>query len=645
MSCGHICSDDDRFCSHCGSKINPGENYQIEMAINNFDSNEKLANKQKDKMSFNGKRIKNIFANHLINISLFLILVLCILSIVTLFALKKHDIQQNELQYKNYVENPSLIPILKEPMTYEGFAQNLTEVEEFLLMYLKKSSDDQTKKSQIFLNYLNQLEKVPNILNEKYSNQNISACSNVKNAQACVKKLNDIFSKNGFKLYTKDEIIFLYPNYKNILKIYSKYLPLDIVSYIDLQSSYNYPISLNLELNIKPKKLADKIYDFENLYLTIKNETIKEKLEKILYDDFRKFIFTPSIYSTITQEMKQEYKNAYKYFINTKDKSNLRTVVMSYLDKKRAYNEDNFKNDYPYKIFDVTSFDENYIHSTMQDIFEPLRKNIFAKNNSDLKLAFVYDVKTLRWEKYEPNVKLTSGEYLFSEPDANNNVSIYNHAFSPIQELNILKYSKMYLISNNLYVFNKNKLALSKITFNGKTFNLYTLNQSDITSLFPGIEVINIDTFPSYNILIEKENANASYFLYSRYSQGWNNYNLTPVKGEINILTLPNMFSVYSNSEVILSFEEKNIIEEGFSENKPSYKFVFRTYGHEEKKASNENYTHYDEKVKNEEVNSINHKPNIMPKMIENNENIELENGFLVVPEQKIEPPLELDND
>ena len=97
-----------------------------------------------------------------------MILVLCILSIITLFALKKHDIQQNELQYKNYVENPSLIPILKEPMTYEGFAQNLTEVEEFLLMYLKKSSDDQTKKSQIFLNYLNQLEKVPNILNEKY---------------------------------------------------------------------------------------------------------------------------------------------------------------------------------------------------------------------------------------------------------------------------------------------------------------------------------------------------------------------------------------------------------------------------------------------------------------------------------------------
>lgn len=638
-----MCNVNDKFCSQCGAKIVVDENSQIKIILNNIDSNEKFASNYNREISFNKLKRKNIFSNQLINIFIFLILVLSVLSVVTFMALQKHSTQQSELQYKNYIENPSLIPILKEPANYEELAQNLANVEEFLLTYLKKTSDEQDKKNQIFFNYLNQLEKMPNVLNDDYSNKNIFVCSNSKDIDSCVNKLNRKFGKIGIKAYKQNESVFLYPSYKNVLNRYSKYLPLEIISYLELQSMYNYPVSKNLELFIKPKKLADKIYDFEKLFLTTNNEIIKEKLEKILYEDFRKFIFTPSIYSTITQEMKKEYKIAYNYFINNKNKSNLRAVVMSYMDKKRAYTEANFKSDYPYRIFDVNTFDENYIYSTLQDIFEPLRKNIFANNNSDLKLAFVFDLKTSQWEKYELNREIVSGVYLLSEPDENNNVSIYNHAFSPVQEMNILKYSKMYLISNNLYVFNKNKLTLSKVTFNGKTFNLYTLNQSDLTSLFPGVEVINIDAFPSYNILIGKENANASYILYSRYSQGWNNYNLKPIKGEINFLTLPNVFSISSNSEVIVSFEEKSA-DEGFSESKPSYKFIFRTYGYEEKKVANENYIQYDEKVKNEESGIV-HKVNIMPKMIENNENIELENDFLVVPEQEIDPPSEMDND
>ena len=56
--------------------------------------------------------------------------------------------------------------------------------------------------------------------------------------------------------------------------------------------------------------------------------------------------------------MKREFKSAYNYFINNKKKSQLRPVIMSYMDKMRSYDETNFKNDYPYKIFDDT-FDEN----------------------------------------------------------------------------------------------------------------------------------------------------------------------------------------------------------------------------------------------------------------------------------------------
>ena len=67
--------------------------------------------------------------------------------------------------------------------------------------------------------------------------------------------------------------------------------------------------------------------------------------------------------------------------------------------------------------------------------------------------------------------------------------------------------------------------------------------------------------------MIQKENKQAAYIIISRYSQGWNDYNLKPLKGEISILTLPNMFSVDSNENIVLSFESSEKGGEVISEN------------------------------------------------------------------------------
>lgn len=641
--CGYEYGEEDIFCSRCGNKINDDDNQNINLTIENFNI-EKTAPKNQ-KVSFHSQNAKKIFDNSMVQVAIFFIVMLCALCFVMFFVLEKYNNHKEVLQFKNYIHNPSQIPLLKEPSSYKSLSQNLSQVERFLLLYFKNSSDSQEKKEQIFSAYLTELNKMPNILNEKYDNDSIFECAKNVGYRNCCKHLNKLFKNNSLKVFCNKGEIYLYPDYKFIKKHYESYLSNDYKRYILLKAKYNYPVALDLDLIIEPKQLANKIADFEKLYSTVQNEYLKDIIEKEMYYDFRKFIFTPSIYATTTREMKKEFKKAYVDFINKNKNSNFRPLIMSYLDKKIAYSEENFKNDYPYKSFDEDNFMDSFKNSVLEDIFVQLRKNIFTDKNTDLSLAYVYDLRNGKWSKYNPQIQLDSSQYVISEPDENNNVSIYNSAFSPLQELNILKYSKMYLISGGLYLYNNDKLSVSKVTFNGKTFNLYNLNHVDITSLFPGIEVINIDSFPSYNIIIEKDNAQANYIILSRYSQGWSDYSLSPIQGKIGNLALPNMFSVNSNSDVVISFGNSKNNSQEISEQSPAYTFTIRTRGHKETQNPQESYAQYDKQTQmNAQNETEKHTPNIMPKLKEMDEKVELEQELLTVPEQKIEPPTD-DND
>lgn len=636
-NCGFEYNDDDIFCSKCGSKLNSSESQTINQSLAQFETKELPQND--NIASFNKKVSDN---NTLFNTAIILLIILGIMCFIMFIILDKHNNHKETLQFKNLITNPSQIPILKEPSDYKQLALNLKNTEDFLLLYLKKSSDNTEKKEQIFSNYLNELDKLPNILNQKI--EDIEQCQS-KNKASCVSSLNNTLKDTGAVAYTNFNSIYLYPNYKFILNNYQKYLSNDYKNYLKLQTKYNKPVTLNLQLLINPTKLANKISDFEKLYLKTQNEYIKEKCEEIVYDNLRAFLFTPSIYATTTQEMKPEFKKAYEYFIKNNKISNLNPLIMSYLDKKRAYSEENFKNDYPYKIYDKNLFENNVKNSTFEDIFVQLRKNIFANKNIDLKLAFVYDLKNGKWKKYNPLQELSSSEYVISEPDENNNISIYNNVFSPMQEMNILKYSELYLISDGLYIFNKDKLNISKITYNGKTFNTYNLKSGDITSLFPGIEIINIDSLQSYNVIIEKANAKANYIIISRYSQGWSEYDLENLKGSYTQLILPNMFAINSTSDVEILFKSKEKDTEEFQEDKPPYKFIIKTFGYKNPTEEKENFIQYDKKTQDEEEDANNpYTPNIMPKLKSSQENIELEaESLLIPPEQKIQPPKEND--
>ena len=651
--CGYEFGEFDIFCARCGEKLSinnefkeQNEEIQKKALFLNLKNTMKTSKKKFEFFNSNGK---NLYDSLIVNVVICLVVVSFILSVSLYFVNHSHSKRKVELQYQNLVNNPQQIPELKEPKTYSDLAENLSKVEKFLSLYLKYSQDDSEKKEKIFASYLNEMQKISHITSENVVGERLDKCIDINNYSskvACSKQINKLYKDIGVKSYLKSDIIYLYPDYKIIDKKYSKFFNSDIQKYLALKSKYFEPVSLGLNLIIKPKKLVDKICEVEKLHISSSDEFIKEETEKLLHDDFKKLIFSPAIYTTTTQEMTKEFKNAFEYFVNSKTKSNLNPLMLSYMDKKRAYNIDNFKKDYPYKIYEK-SFEDNVEDAVLSDIFSQLRKNIFSKNSKYV-FAYIYNLQKNSWVEYRPNSQIEQNQYVMSEPDENNSIAIYSNTFSLLQDLNLPKYSRLYLINGMLVLYNYDKLTISKIAFNGRNFSIKEYSSTDITSLFPGIEVINIDSYSNYNIRLTKDNAKATYIVLSRYSNGYSQYILSPIKGNITTYELPNMFSVSDNSEVIVSFHYKNLNPEITSDNAPTYRFVIRTKATLDDNAySDDNFALYDEKTEKEEKDLI-YKPNIMPKIIKESEEKEIkvinEDDISAPPEKNIQPPKENDD-
>ena len=154
-----------------------------------------------------------------------------------------------------------------------------------------------------------------------------------------------------------------------------------------------------------------------------------------------------------------------------------------------------------------------------------------------------------------------------------------------------------------------------------------------------------MDSLSNYDAIIYKDNAKASFIILSRYSQGWSEYDLKPIKGNYSEADLPNMFSVNSADDVVISFSVlENEEREDFSENKPSYKFTIRTRGNKPVQAVEEQFNQFDEKTQKENIDlEEDHSVNIMPKLPETEKEEKIQEDLLTPPKHEIEPPIEIE--
>ena len=326
-------------------------------------------------------------------------------------------------------------------------------------------------------------------------------------------------------------------------------------------------------------------------------------------------------------------------------------LVKSYLEKQKSYTEENFKNDYPYEIFD--NKERISINDyTLQDVFAVLRKKAFDKasmQSSDFR--YVYSIITGKWKKFDKNITLAQGEYALTSVDDDNTCQIYDSKLSFLQDLNVSKNTKSFIVSGNLIFYNADKLQLSKVTYNGRSFALQLMNTSDVSSLFPGINIIYIDSYQDYTIDVSKVNEKETYIILSRYMNGFENYKISVVQGRAATSSLSNMFAVPSNDDAVLLFKDSSVSDQETSENAPTYKIHVRTLGYTNSdRYTNDSDKAYDDKTKYD-TEDYSHSPNMMPKIIKEDLNVNKNNAQETkvkidvenVPSQQIEPPSEDD--
>lgn len=642
-NCGFEYGEFDIYCSRCGHKIdnNADINSTAQQVYENY-INENEIQELKNQQNFEFFSKKKLYESNIFDAFAVMFTLTIILTVLVYLISYKQANTKAYLKYKNYISKPTQIPILKTPETIEDFAQNLYETEDFMKLYLKYSKDDNEKKEQIFAKYLNEILKTVDITNENVLSSKHPECESIKEGKVlnkCRTYYNNLLKNKGVKVYPYANILYFYPNKKFAYKNFSKFVTPNMHNFLKLESKFPYPVSENGILYKNPKYALNKISKYEKLYNSETDQQIKNILEQELYDDVTNVLFARNIYATTTHEMQPIFKKAFTKHIANNRQSALNPLFMSYMDKQKLYTEENFTKDYPYKICDDTFYD-NVENSTFKDIFAQLRKNL-SINSENVNFAFVYSLTDGKWHRYRTGMELNKSNYIISYPDEDNNVFFYDFAYSPIQEMNIQDNTNLFINSGQIYIYNYDKLAISKITFNGRVFNTKNLNFTDITSMFPGVNIINIDSTNGYNIYIEKANKNANFIMLSRYAQGLKDYELAAIKGEIKKMTLSNMFSVNTNEEVIVSFHSKSLSNEETSEQLPTYKIHITTIGHQKSQFEEETEVIQDEqKVETTEDEDIEkHTPTIKPKIDTN------EKDALVLPPAKTLEPINDDED
>ena len=663
-SCNYETEDDNIFCPKCGNKLELKDNDDLikqEEAIKKEDEEKKSADesisanspsknqketlknmnffldakKQEKAPSFGS--LGTMYDGAVLNFVTSLIIVSIVLFAFSYLIIQRQAVNKMELRYKSMIANKH-IPLLKNPKDFSSLDKNIRDVEQFLSLYLRFSKDPVQKKEQIFLSYLFEMDKLTNIASTNMVKDDLDKCSTIEThtqAQKCAVKFSQDFSNTAITAYPSGDTVYLAPNYKYIYSKYGSNFSSEMQQYLKLRAKYNTPILLDNELYIKPNELAYQIRALEKLLENTKNPEIADRIQYVLYKAVHAFLLSPSAYDTQDDTINPAMKSAYNKFIKTYGSSQLKPIIMSYLEKNKEYSEQNFRSDYPYKNFENSIL--NTKSTTLQDVFVRLRKNMFSEESSQAIFTYIYNSQRGSWSKYEKSA-LTSSDFILSAPDENGNIVMFDSSYAQVAESSVAKTAKPFLRNGVLYLFDANKLEFSRVLFKSGDLKIQTMSISDLTSIFPGAEVINLDAYQNYNISIDKDNEQATYIITARYSQGYENYTITALKGEITTFTLPNIFSIDSNSDTMISFHSKSIGPETSTENTPTYKIMIRTNGYTQDP--------YSESMNYAQETPERHSPNIMPKITNDGHNSNMsESGSTLSqpPLQRLEPPSDLD--
>ncbi len=542
------------FCPRCGSEIKNNQKFCINCGYDLSEDIKELSNNSIYKKSYYKEEKKsniNIDFNYIFNLifKIFFALVLLFTGLVGI-KLINHYISNNNFnldksKYESYMEDPSSIPELVQPESMQDLAKNLKEVQNFLVLYLKYSSDSTEQKDKVFNNYRQQLLKIETFSNENLLKEDIknSVPQTKKEFNKCASYYNKELAPVGLKIVSDTAYAkyHLKEDYRFTYKKFGQYTSSDMKAYLYLRAKHNDEFLENGGyLATTPKEMNKRISDYEKFLINNPNFEKINEVKDYLY------VYTFGyIFANDRQEMKAIRHNTFKKwdkkFIRQNKNSKLIPIFSKMVTSANGISSNQFDNLYPYE-YEKMLESIRPINGELDDIFIDLRKELI-KDISNVGYKYVYSQTEGMWTPFSDATKISKDSLLVANNDQGG-FDVYNNKFKKTnQTINIQNNEQVILKRGQLLIYNPQCLQISKIDYSYGNFSVKVLSSKEIRNYFPDVLIINVDNIGNSPVQITKDKEQQSYMLISHAGSNFDGYILhsdIPFGHE----ELSNMFSI-----------------------------------------------------------------------------------------------------
>lgn len=542
-NCGKEINPDTKFCPFCGHEVVAQQHTQEDDIYSHSyykDGYSQTANKTKlnNKFSFIDVFLKGITTT--------VIILLCLIGFMFIknyFAYNMFDFNRSE--YEKYVENPSSIPELVQPETFEGLIKNLKEVQYFLELYLKFTDDDMDTKLETFDKYRKELLKLQNFNNTNILNGDVKykIAKNEKEFKTLQKVYSKQLSKVGLMIEAEDSYskYHLIEDSRFTYKKYGKYLSDDVCEYLKIRALHYKPCMYKDKLIIPPEKLALRIGDYEKFMNNNKDFRYIDEVQDYLFSYTFIYVFTSDRLDKI-KKSKNIFTKSDAKFMSTYPDSKLREIFTHLLTSKSDITSTEFDRMYPYK-YQRSLAAIKPDNTDLSDIFSTVRKNII-KQHSDDNFQYMYISSEDAWLDYNPSKPLKKGDIILAKSYDGYEVFDYKYKKTN-QTIQLEEGAKFFIKDNMLLSYSQKHLQILGLESSYGSFSFRPLSVKSIKRIFPNVLIINIDTFGEFSVRIDKPTGLKTYMLISTSGGNYDGYRLS---GDMELGELSNIFTVSSDN-------------------------------------------------------------------------------------------------
>ena len=552
------------FCPRCGKEAKNKQNFCIGCGCNLSEDIKEEENQNLESKSAHKESPQNTFSivdrgteaiiGFLYKALLSIVIIIGMVQVVKFVGnnLPSHHLKIEKSTYEKYTQCPTTIPELTQPQTLQNLVNNLRDVQNFLILYLKYSDDSVDKKTEIFKNYRKQIKVIETMSNENLLKEDIASSlpQTDKEFKAVASHYNKILAPVGLKLSsdsTSYERYHLKEDYKFTYKKFGRYTSKLVKEYLYLKAKHNDTLLENGGyLAVGSDEVNKRIADFEKFINENPNNPLITEAKDSLY-----YYTLANVFAEDRKDIKAIKNNTFnkwdKRFIKENKNTKLAPIFEKMITSTSGISQDEFDLIYPYehgqKIESILS--QSF---ELEDVFAQKRKEIMQEIKK-IDYRYIYSTLEGYWEIYSSDSRIKKDSLILAQ-NKEGGFDIYNNTFEKLDKEIDLSVEQQILINRGeLLVYNPQCLQLSRVEFSYGNFLIKTLTSKQIKEIFPDILIINLDNIGNTAVQVTKTTATQMYMLISHAGSDFGGYVLQSNKPIMSGM-LSNVFTIDTNDTV-----------------------------------------------------------------------------------------------